>query len=597
MKFPKLRSSMRGFNQRLKSGDMQFKLYCKLLQKCVRTNPSPISDRVSFFLDTRDFSGLYQYADHLSSQLYTTASSHFEANQWAALIKKYKFSPKELKLDPMGLALSLFRKSEHRCRRTNQRFRAIARNANPYECELQRMRDFIAYVLGDVSLPSIIDNCGFGPGASVGVHGDATNLSRKLLADKWSVNPSAFSFAYNALINDPLVNKLLFPEVNGMACYDCSVSRSRYIERCEVADYNKIAFVPKTAKVHRTIAVEPLLTGYLQKGIDNVMRLRLKRIGIDLSSQAVNQRYAQFGSEDWQREDGFVTIDLASASDSIAIEVVRNLLPPDWFDLLNSCRPKYGRFARKLGLPDIRYEKFCSMGNGFCFPLETLIFAAACHASGAGKPRLDYVVYGDDIIVRRNRFPKLLKLLELLGFRLNMGKTHVEGPFRESCGEDYFGGSVVRPYTLDFRFDSLESIIKFLNGVQRNDRTRSFFNGIGYAEFGVPPELRFVRPFTGPDDAAVTVDLDKFMSSPYARWNKSCLAWEALGIIKTPVVDNHYQRDERYHIAQMYACLWGASSHNMFTFRRKSKTKLAFKLASAAPVIGQPPNSFDWLSR
>jgi hypothetical protein len=84
------------------------------------------------------------------------------------------------------------------------------------------------------------------------------------------------------------------------------------------------------------------------------------------------------------------------------------------------------------------------MGNGATFAIETLVFASACLAVGA-KPG-KFVVYGDDIIIPTCLVAKLNKLLAYLGFRLNQAKSYTEGPFRESCGTDWFNGIDVTPF-------------------------------------------------------------------------------------------------------------------------------------------------------
>jgi len=88
-----------------------------------------------------------------------------------------------------------------------------------------------------------------------------------------------------------------------------------------------------------------------------------------------------------------------------------------------------------------RLEKFSSMGNGFTFPLESLIFWALASAASD-----DIVtVYGDDIICAVKDVELIIKVLEACGFAINKGKSFWSGPFRESCGSDYYRGIDVRP--------------------------------------------------------------------------------------------------------------------------------------------------------
>jgi hypothetical protein len=339
-----------------------------------------------------------------------------------------------------------------------------------------------------------------------------------------------------------------------------------------MVDHNKIAFVPKTVKTERTIAVEPLLNGYVQKGIDVFLRKRLKRVGIDLEDQSLNQGLARFGSIQDLDADPYVTIDLSSASDSISIGLCRNLLPPDWFDFLNQIRSKHYLIEGRIA----PYEKFVSMGNGFCFPLETLIFASLCHVAyrEISKPD-DFSVYGDDIIVRRSVADRVLSLLQVCGFEANRNKTFIQGPFRESCGADWFNGEDVRPITLDFAFDSLESIFKFCNIAGQKPSIKAILEeGVDFLRSLVPHSLNFVRPYKGQPDSAFEVPIDEFMLSPFSRYNRELQSWSWLELVHKPVRDSSVRAITGYNVALMRGALRGVSSSSPFTFRRKTSTKL-----------------------
>jgi hypothetical protein len=115
--------------------------------------------------------------------------------------------------------------------------------------------------------------------------------------------------------------------------------------------------------------------------------------------------------------------------------------------LLDGCRSDLAEFEGKR----LRLQKFSSMGNGFTFPLQTLIFYSLAWALqpaievGPQRPQVA-VAYGDDIIVPSDVAPKLAELLRYVGFKVNAEKSFWEGPFRESCGKDYFLGVDVRPW-------------------------------------------------------------------------------------------------------------------------------------------------------
>lgn len=215
-----------------------------------------------------------------------------------------------------------------------------------------------------------------------------------------------------------------------------------------VVDGNRITFVPKNAKTERSIAIEPCMNLYLQLGVDGFIRRRLKRWDIDLDSQEKNQVLAYEGSLHWDSEDPYCTIDLSAASDSVSLKICELMLPPAWYHYLLKLRSPKGDLNGEV----INFEKISSMGNGYTFALESAIFAAFAFAvekehSGTFDSE-SVAVFGDDIIVRSSRVNDLYRLLNLSGFAVNSSKSFTAGPFRESCGSDWFRGTPVRPVFL-----------------------------------------------------------------------------------------------------------------------------------------------------
>jgi hypothetical protein len=585
--YPKSLNGLRELNKGLKANE--WNSFRKLVLQLCQDHPNvPCTSRISGLIRNSDVTGLLDLADSLVAQSYATAAEHFAANQFASLLRKYPYPKDLLKLDPRENAVKKFWKTEHKCSRVNQRF-VCYHKRSPYESQLSAMRNFCTYVLGhSPDMARIYDECAFGPGANVGTHGNATNAARKLTGS-WSVSPAALYLGAAAMKR----HQQLFEYV----CSDGSQSdlfyshcpdlfNRNYARRISLCTYNKISFVAKTATTHRSIAVEPLVNSWIQKGVDSSMRARLLRVGIDLSNQEKNCEMARQGSLD-ATDDSFVTLDLASASDSIAIGLVRNLLPPDWFDLLNSIRSK--NFL--LDGVEYTYSKFCSMGNGFCFPLETLIFTAACHAVGAGRPGHDFHVYGDDIIVRKRYATELIALFKVLGFSLNMEKSFIEGPFRESCGRDWFAGNDVRPFVLNFSLGSLPCVFKFLNLTQRNERSSMFFRESRYLVTSmIPDRWQLRRPSTLSNsrvkrgaDTAIDSTLDEFMSSPFAQWSRDlqCWSWRELSV--TPIEDFDWKKQKRRDLLLTFGAYQGADVRAPFTFRRMTKTRVR-RVTHSVPV-------------
>lgn len=201
---------------------------------------------------------------------------------------------------------------------------------------------------------------------------------------------------------------------------------------------NRVDFVPKNWKTERTIACEPDGNMPLQLAFDTFAKRRLRARGIDLSDQSLNQELARRGSID----GSFATIDLSMASDTVAFNTVCLLFPYSWFAYLTSVRSHFGMLPG-VDSP-VKYEKFSSMGNGSTFAIETLVFAAACYAVGSKQ----FNVYGDDIAIETEFVDDLKTFLAYLGFVINTDKSFTEGPFRESCGTNWYQGIDITPFYL-----------------------------------------------------------------------------------------------------------------------------------------------------
>ena len=234
---------------------------------------------------------------------------------------------------------------------------------------------------------------------------------------------------------------------------------------------NRFTVVPKTALAMRGICVEPSLNVYYQLGVGRAISQRL-RWAYGWSKETV-QQYHRWLARVGSLTGSNATIDLSSASDTICKNLVRLLLPRDWHDLLCQLRsPKTRIQGRWLHL-----EKFSSMGNGFTFELETLIFYSLATVLGRLHgvvedfcPGSTTSVFGDDIIVPKMLGPHMVRALEFFGFSVNTDKTFLDGPFRESCGGDYFRGVNVRPYYVKEAINTPARTIAVINGLHRFER-------------------------------------------------------------------------------------------------------------------------------
>lgn len=286
------------------------------------------------------------------------------------------------------------------------------------------------HTIGSIDFDSLI---GVGPGASLGAR--SYNFYTKLFDSPLSYTDDQLPVLYRrAISSNPT---WLIAEKQRASLYGF-----------RVVEGNRLSYVPKTTKVSRSICTEPSLNMLFQRGLGLVFEQLLKRhFSIDLSVQPeLNRGLARLGSLD----GSFGTIDLKSASDSVSLNLLNQILPRYVLAWLYRFRSPY------TILPDgtrLQLHMVSSMGNGFTFPLQTLLFATivkACYRvlgvklerSKAGPK--NYGVFGDDIIVRKDCYEFVVNCLGLFGFTVNDEKSFNVGPFRESCGGDYFRGADIR---------------------------------------------------------------------------------------------------------------------------------------------------------
>lgn len=342
-------------------------------------------------------------------------------------------------VDTRAIALEKFEESEILCKESNQIFKSHAAGRLQFrpavEGVLHDAKRKIAEILGD--LPSLSEmDYKFGPGATTQVKkrdacarvklGQSIACSEELLPYASAFLEEMPEWAYLQTVSRP----------------NEDADSERLMIPIEIHK-GIVDFVPKSAKEQRTILKEPALNTMVQGAQGRVILKRLRAVGVDLKDQRNNQRLALEGS----LTGALATLDLSSASDTISIGVVEHLLPHMWFEFLAIARTgnAYLPLKDKTEL-HWRLEKFSTMGNGFTFPLESLVFYGLAWATAdAVDPGSPVSVYGDDIIVSSKAYPLLCDVLHSCGFKVNKTKSFASGPFRESCGKDYLSGIDIRP--------------------------------------------------------------------------------------------------------------------------------------------------------
>jgi len=395
----------------------------------------------------------------------------------ASFLKKFQGSG--VSKDAKSSALALFKKNNSACKDWTMK-----RDTLLDEYLLNQVKDQMrivcdAHVLDLLDANTILSYGRHGPGASVGYL--STDCYTKSYASSLTTTKEGlYDMYYRWCKFDPRREA-------------SETKRSSVYGPFMLVQGSTVSVVPKNHDIGRTICTEPSLNMYFQLGIGAILERALERaFGISLSRQpAINKRLARIGS---RIMGSFSTIDLSSASDTISIEMVRWLLPRQLFDWLMLTRSPSCKI-------DGCYEDLhllSSMGNGYTFPLQTLIFAcvvAAVYALDgtplkktryteckptassmlalsipivhAVKYRLgNFGVFGDDIVIRVRTDAKVRRLLFLLGFQVNDTKSFREGWFRESCGGDYHRGRDIRGIYIK-RLDSKQDCLVAFNACAR----------------------------------------------------------------------------------------------------------------------------------
>jgi len=231
----------------------------------------------------------------------------------------------------------------------------------------------------------------------------------------------------------------------------------------EIVPGNVMFTVPKKTEIDRVACKEPDINMWLQKGVGSFIRSRLKRTGINLNDQSINSSLARQGS----LCGNLATIDLSSASDSVSTALVELLLPVNWYTLLDDLRSPVTTIPRGEFVEVHRNEMFSSMGNGFTFELESLLFYALARTVAYCTGTSGIVsVYGDDIICPSAMYDDLLWVLDYFGFKANAEKSFGSGPFRESCGGHFYDGYDITPFYVRRPIATLSDVIHTANSLR-----------------------------------------------------------------------------------------------------------------------------------
>jgi len=427
--------------------------------------------------------------------------------RWArqALAFFQKYEPLDIGVDKRQAALDSWFAYEEACRATNELLVARAEGNLTFSARnewiLRRITRRIARTLG--AAPQLGQlKLRYGPGATVLITKREASILRKL-GTTLDCSEDLIELLPKLLEELPLLTEYhgvsYTMDRDGVKRYGDSEGNLELSDDVEEwasvpveVTCGILSFVLKNFQTFRTVEKQPILNTLLQLALGDEMSRRCRSKGLDLTDQKRNRIAAWVGS----LTGALATLDLKGASDTNAHALVMETYPSDWYALLEACR--VGRVAdpRRPG-GQIGLEKFSAMGNGYTFPVESLIFWALAHAS------LEYwevveeetvqnrtiEVYGDDMIVPTEIVDIVHDALHAFGFILNKEKSYWLGSFRESCGADYLSGTDIRPV---FAKEALSpaSLFTLHNGL----RARGMHELAAYCERRIPAELRLYGP-------------------------------------------------------------------------------------------------------
>lgn len=401
---------------------------------------------------------LYKYGEHLQLLELGLDPLNYEEDQLAKfrddyLVTEYlsKYEGLETGIDTEAAAYASFTAGELSCKAANKRVMDFEKIVGK-DLHLGRIITY-AQALIEATIRSSPDfgkmtqSSKWGKGSTFSIKGEAVRIDAKVCEDQISVTEQALPFVRAAMSGDIALLQARGIPAEGPA----SLASSEFI----TVPGCRATAVPKNAKTMRFIAIEPSGNIFVQLGFGALLRGCLRRAGIDLNDQTINQRLAELAER-----CGLATIDLKAASDTICWELVWLLLPFRWAFALDSVRSQQILVDGEW----VKLHKFSSMGNGFTFELETLIFWALTKAVCDVEMHTGRIsVYGDDIICPGSAVRTLRRVMDFCGFTVNTKKTHYHSLFRESCGEHFFGGVNVTPIYQKERLETLEAYYRFHN--------------------------------------------------------------------------------------------------------------------------------------
>lgn len=318
---------------------------------------------------------------------------------------------------------------------------------------IRRARSICRRILAGYSPQGCDPRGQFGTKATVGCPASRAYIDEKLLKRPITGSEDHIDWAKRSLVSgDPILKRILKEKKSKK--YECVST---------LAQVN----VPKKYNIDRGINPNTLLGSYYSSALGRIVQQALKDAGLDIVKlQHIHGILARRAST----KGRLATADLSNASHGFLSNLINALMPREWYRAIMRGVIRSVDVSGRV----YRLESIMTMGIGFTFPVQTLLFyCLLCALSDLTGVEGTISVYGDDLIYPVPLHKYVAKIFPALGFSMNLDKTFVNSPFKESCGSDFFRGVDVRPYSPEGSYQNLGKhayvafCYKILNGLLR----------------------------------------------------------------------------------------------------------------------------------
>jgi hypothetical protein len=281
--------------------------------------------------------------------------------------------------------------------------------------------------------------------------------------------------------------------------------------------------------------------------------------------------------------------------------MLRYMLPASFWEFLRILR------CPKTRLPtgrELELNMVSTMGNGYTFPLQTMLFASVVRGvavvDGVRLTGDNFGVFGDDIICPSQIHRHVVKVLSLLGFTVNATKSFVEGPFRESCGADFFLGENVRGVYIKKILSPQDAFVAINSLNLWSAKTGVYLNQTVCYLYELVQGKAFPVPLDEAADAGIWTPLSyvtkrrasRFGTYGYRSWVPREYAFYILGGVVWTFKD---QVRRNYNPAGLYISLLEGCIRGSRVLLRQRKIRYTVKLRKTPRWDFLPPREIEGL--